>query len=120
MKKSFVFLILILMTIFPVVVKANVVCNDGWVSSCVVSGPGCCSWHGGVAHSYNYSDNEDDYEYSEDYVEDDYEYSDDDDYDESSDDYNEDDYESSNENNYIGIMIFIIIIGFGVVASFCT
>ncbi len=111
MKKSFVFLILILMTIFPVVVKANVVCNDGWVSSCVVSGPGCCSWHGGVAHSYNYSDDEDDYEYSED---DDYYY------DESSDDYNEDDYESSNENNYIGIMIFIIIIGFGVVASFYT
>ena len=48
-------LIAFLLTI-PISVNAGVICNDGWESSCVVSGPGCCSHHGGVAgNSSNYS-----------------------------------------------------------------
>lgn len=35
--------------IIPICVKAGVICNDGWESSCDFSGPGCCSHHGGVA-----------------------------------------------------------------------
>ena len=42
------FLIIILLLIFPLPVNAGIICNDGWESSCIVSGPGCCSHHGGV------------------------------------------------------------------------
>lgn len=53
--KKVLLLIAFLLTI-PISVNAGVICNDGWESSCVVSGPGCCSHHGGVAgNSSNYS-----------------------------------------------------------------
>lgn len=42
------FLIIILLLIYPLPVNAGIICNDGWESSCIVSGPGCCSHHGGV------------------------------------------------------------------------
>lgn len=45
-----IMLILVLL-IIPFDVNAGIICNDGWESSCIVSGPGCCSHHGGVAGS---------------------------------------------------------------------
>lgn len=48
------FLIIILLLIFPLPVNAGIICNDGWESSCEVSGPGCCSHHGGVDKGTNY------------------------------------------------------------------
>ncbi len=44
---------LIMVFLIPLNINAGIICNDGWESSCVVSGPGCCSHHGGVYKSYN-------------------------------------------------------------------
>lgn len=73
MKKIGVFLIIFLL-LMPMSIKAGVMCNDGWESSCEVSGPGCCSHHGGVAgggsyngNSYGNSDAVREYQESEDF-----------------------------------------------------
>lgn len=54
MKKIFNFILLIV-TIFlilsPLKVRAGIICNDGWESSCSVEAPGCCSHHGGYGES---------------------------------------------------------------------
>ena len=55
----------ILLLSFPITANAGIICNDGWESSCVVSGPGCCSHHGGVAGNTTSSSNYDNYSYSE-------------------------------------------------------
>ncbi len=51
MKRSVV-LFLIILIFYPVVVKANIVCNDGTTSpSCSTCHKGCCSKHGGCSSS---------------------------------------------------------------------
>lgn len=41
----------------PITIKAGIICEDGWESSCDFPGPGCCSHHGGVAGNDEYYDN---------------------------------------------------------------
>lgn len=55
MKKFFCIMLFLLIVTFPMVVNAGIICSDGWESSCSVSGPGCCSHHGGVGKSYGSS-----------------------------------------------------------------
>ena len=56
MKKIKLILFFITLLSIPFNINAGIICNDGWESSCSVSGPGCCSHHGGVSKSnYNYS-----------------------------------------------------------------
>ena len=55
----------ILLLSFPVTANAGIICNDGWESSCVVSGPGCCSHHGGVAGNTTSSSNYNNYSNNE-------------------------------------------------------
>lgn len=51
MKKILKFLILIFL-FFPLIVNANILCNDGTYSpSCTDCHQGCCSHHGGCASS---------------------------------------------------------------------
>lgn len=57
---------IIIVSIVPIDVSAGIICNDGWESSCEISGPGCCSHHGGVTESSNISDNYDHSKNSED------------------------------------------------------
>lgn len=91
MKKIAILLTIIFMTFFPINIKAGVMCNDGWTSSCIVSGPGCCSHHGGVA------DYEEDYDY---------------------DDYNGYDYDNNDDGgSYIIIVGIIILIIIGIASS---
>ena len=63
--KIVLLLLLMFVLVFPFNVKAGVICSDGWESSCLISGPGCCSHHGGVAgggsHYSNYYDESDDF-----------------------------------------------------------
>ena len=48
----FVIEVFILMIFFPLVVNANIVCNDGTISpSCADCHRGCCSHHGGCSNS---------------------------------------------------------------------
>lgn len=57
MKKSL--LIILILLIIPITVNAGIICSDGWESSCVVPGPGCCSHHGGIGfddYSSSYND----------------------------------------------------------------
>lgn len=56
-KNKLKLLIIISILILPLSVNAGVICNDGWESSCIVSGPGCCSKHGGVAGGGSYTGN---------------------------------------------------------------
>ena len=51
------FIVTCLFCLYPKVVFANIMCNDGTVSpSCTDCHQGCCSWHGGCASNYsNYS-----------------------------------------------------------------
>ncbi len=57
MKKYILTFIVILF--FPLVVKANIVCNDGTTSpSCVDCHQGCCSHHGGCLSNYDFKLNE--------------------------------------------------------------
>lgn len=51
MQKIIVVLFLFALLFIPLNVNAGIRCADGWESSCTVSGPGCCSHHGGVAGS---------------------------------------------------------------------
>ena len=83
--KRIIFLLMITL-LFPINVWAGIICNDGWESSCLSSGPGCCSHHGGVAggnsysNSYRNSYSRSYYNYSGDdynYYSDDYDYDDD-------------------------------------------
>ncbi len=51
MKRS-IFLFLVLLTFYPIGVKANIVCNDGTISpGCSDCHRGCCSQHGGCSNS---------------------------------------------------------------------
>lgn len=54
-KKIKKILIVLILLIVPINVNAGIICNDGWESSCVVSGPGCCSHHGGVDFGDSFS-----------------------------------------------------------------
>lgn len=62
MIKKIIYLLIIFFIVFPIKVNAGIICNDGWESSCVASGPGCCSNHGGVyndnAYNSSYSSSE--------------------------------------------------------------
>lgn len=52
MKKLIVFTTILL--IFPFVVNANIICNDGTISpTCVDCHQGCCSKHGGCSNNNN-------------------------------------------------------------------
>ena len=54
MKKIFNFILLIVaifLILSPLKVRAGIICNDGWESSCSVEAPGCCSHHGGYGES---------------------------------------------------------------------
>ena len=54
MKKSFYRIVefVLLMMFLPIVVNANIVCNDGTISpSCGDCHKGCCSSHGGCSNS---------------------------------------------------------------------
>ena len=51
-----ILLIILLILFIPLTVNAGIICSDGWESSCVVPGPGCCSHHGGIGYSNTYSD----------------------------------------------------------------
>lgn len=50
-KYSFILLFAIFLILSPLKVKAGIICNDGWESSCSVEAPGCCSHHGGYGES---------------------------------------------------------------------
>lgn len=52
MKRCFLF-VFIIFAMYPLIVKAGIICNDGWESSCIVPGPGCCSHHGGISGGNN-------------------------------------------------------------------
>lgn len=55
MKKR-LYLVLILLLVFPCTIKANIICNDGTVSpKCADCHRGCCSHHGGCSSSYSNS-----------------------------------------------------------------
>lgn len=58
-----IILLILFFLIIPTNVSAGIICNDGWESSCLVSGPGCCSHHGGVSNYSNTSSNN--YKYSD-------------------------------------------------------
>lgn len=47
--------IVILLILMPINISAGIICSDGWESSCTISGPGCCSHHGGVGSKVNYN-----------------------------------------------------------------
>ena len=47
-------MVIINVCFFIIPVNAGIKCSDGWESSCLVPGPGCCSHHGGIA-SNSYS-----------------------------------------------------------------
>lgn len=75
MKKMLLFICLIFL-IAPVMVKANIMCNDGTISkSCTDCHPGCYSYHGGCANNYDSSsydeEDYDDEDYDEDYADED-------------------------------------------------
>lgn len=53
MKKLLIFIIFLLL--IPISVNAGIMCSDGWESSCITVGPGCCSHHGGVSNRFNYN-----------------------------------------------------------------
>ena len=55
--KKVIYVLILCLYILPITVKAGIICEDGWESSCVVSGPGCCSHHGGIADNDNYYSN---------------------------------------------------------------
>lgn len=59
--KRIILLFFVIFVMFPLIVKAGIICSDGWESSCGVSGPGCCSHHGGISggNNYNYSTSDD-------------------------------------------------------------
>ena len=57
LKKGLIILLILFCLIIPINVNAVIICNDGWESSCSVSGPGCCSHHGGVSNYSNNSSN---------------------------------------------------------------
>ena len=52
-KSKNIFKILVLLfLLFPLMVNANIMCNDGTESpSCQSCHQGCCSWHGGCARN---------------------------------------------------------------------
>ena len=57
MKKIVKYSIIICFIFIPMAVKANIVCNDGTVSSsCGECHRGCCSRHGGCTDNPNYAD----------------------------------------------------------------
>ena len=108
MKKIVMFFCVIFL-IFPLMVKANIMCNDGTESpSCKDCHQGCCSHHGGCANNYYYDDYDEDEYYEEDddeyYEEDDDEY-----YDEYEDEYYEEDDEES--DNSTGIYVAVLFSG---------
>ena len=50
MKKRIMLILLLVVVLFPITVRANIVCNDGTTSpSCADCHQGCCSHHGGCA-----------------------------------------------------------------------
>lgn len=53
--KKIIILILLCLCVFPNTIKAGIICNDGWESSCPFPGPGCCSHHGGIPGGSDYS-----------------------------------------------------------------
>ena len=79
MKKVF----LLFFLLCPVVVNANIMCNDGTRSpSCGDCHQGCCSHHGGCASNYSVDDNQSSYNRSSHY-----------DYNDNYDNYDEYDYD---------------------------
>ena len=44
-------LIILLILFIPLTVNAGIICSDGWESSCIVPGPGCCSHLGGIDYT---------------------------------------------------------------------
>ena len=51
MKKRIIILVIVLFLLFPIITKANIICNDGTVSSsCQDCHKGCCSRHGGCTN----------------------------------------------------------------------
>lgn len=57
MKKNFIVLIIVF-SIFPMIVNANIMCNDGTTSpTCENCHQGCCSYHGGCANKRYNSNN---------------------------------------------------------------
>ena len=112
MKRYFMSMLLVFF-LMPLVTKANVICNDGWVSSCIRSGPGCCSHHGGVSGNntnsnyYNYYEDEDEAEEEyEDEDEEDYEDEDEEDYED-----NEESDDDTDDSNLETILITLGIFG---------
>ena len=52
MKKLIIFTTILL--IFPLIVNANIICNDGTISpTCIDCHQGCCSKHGGCSNNNN-------------------------------------------------------------------
>ena len=50
MKKRIMLILLLVVVLFPITVRANIVCNDGTTSpSCADCHQGCCSHHSGCA-----------------------------------------------------------------------
>lgn len=53
-------LLFVLFLLFPIFVKANIMCNDGTESpTCNDCHSGCCSWHGGCYSEYDYDEEND-------------------------------------------------------------
>lgn len=89
-KKLYLLTILFVFVSSPLIVSANIVCNDGTTSpTCTDCHSGCCSHHGGCAVN-------------------------------SSTDYDDYNYESDDSSNFIGYLLFFGVIGITVFIALAT